>query len=165
MKKSSNVNEEIPESHAVQESVPESATATAAAPAPEAAPVADRAAQLQAAQEKAAQYLREARYAEAKRVLKEAEQLQAEDAKTQWLDEAKAAREKALLLTDEGKLAEAKQALEEADELEAKAAGWKGRPKRLLAAFRSRLPERAKAADKGEQESAETAPPAAAADP
>ena len=103
---------------------------------------------LQAAQDQAAQYLREERYPEAKRALKEAEQIQAEDAKTQWLAEAKAEREKALLLTNEGQLTEAKQALEQADELARKAAGRLARPKQFLAAVRSRLPQASKAGGK-----------------
>ena len=106
---------------------------------------AERAVRLQAAQDQAAQYLREERYPEAKRALKEAEQIQAEDAKTQWLAEAKAEREKALLLTNEGQLTEAKQALEQADELARKAAGRLARPKQFLAAIRSRSPQASKA--------------------
>ena len=162
MKKSSNVNEESPEQNVATEAVlepsaaaeppPETETA-AETPSAEAAAT-ERAVRLQAAQDKVAQYLREERYPEAKRALKEAEQIQAEESKTQWVAEAKVEREKALLLTTEGKLAEVRQALERADELEQMAAGWKGRPKRLLASVRSRLPERSKAGGK-EKETAE----------
>lgn len=145
MKKSSNVNEEITERSDAKDAVLEQSAA------------ADRAVRLKAAQDQVAQYLREERYDEAQRVLKEAEQIKAEESKAQWLMEAKAEREKALLLTNEGKLAEAMQALEQADELEEMAAGPQGRPKRLLAAVRSLLPERLKAGSKDQKESAEPA--------
>jgi len=150
MKKSSNVNEEIIEHGDAKDAVLEEAAATEMPPP---AAAADRAVRLKAAQDKVAQYLNEERYVEAKRALKEAESIQAEESKTQWLAEAKAEREKALLLTNEGKLAEARQALERADELEVLAAGRLGRSKRLLTSVRSWLPHSSKA---GEKESVET---------
>jgi uncharacterized protein (DUF697 family) len=113
----------------------------AAATAQTAEVEATRALRLKAAQDKAAQYLREQRYEEAKRALEEAEEIQAEELNVQRLDEAKAERARAVTLTSEGKYSEAKLALARADELEAKVTGWKGRTKRLLASVRSRLPE------------------------
>ena len=164
MKKSSTINEEVSPLETASEALPEQAAPAVAPAATE--PVADRVAQLKAVQEQAAQYLRDGRYADAKRSLREAERLQTEDAKEQWLAEAKAEREKALLLTDEGQLVEAKQALERADELEEKARGWKGRPTRLLTAVRSRLPRRTKSAEEKSAEGAEVAEAATtAADP
>lgn len=155
MKKSSIINEEVSTPETVLEAVSEQSVPEVVSVVEES--VTDRVAQLKAVQDQAAQSLREGRYADAKRALKEAERLQTEESKDQWLAEAKAEREKALLLTDEGKLIESKQALERADELEEKAAGWKGRPRRLLTAFRSRLPHRATSADDKQQEGAETA--------
>jgi uncharacterized protein (DUF697 family) len=108
------------------------------------AATAQRALRLQAAQDKAAQYLREQRYAEARRALKKAKQLQAEEVKSQRLAEVQAEREKALILTNEGKYTEAGQALQRADELAALVAGWKAWPKRCFAAVRSRRLERPK---------------------
>lgn len=165
MKKSSTINEEISPLEAAPEALPEQTAPDVASVTTE--PVADRAAQFKAVQEQAAQFLRDGRYADAKRVLREAERLQTEDAKEQWLVEAKAEREKALLLTDEGKLVEAQEALKRADELEEKAAGWKGRPKRLLTAFRSRLPHRSQPTESKPSEGAEAAEPvvSAATDP
>jgi uncharacterized protein (DUF697 family) len=154
MKKSPNVNEEVTTPSDAQDAATEPAAAVETSPVADASDVAaDRTVRLKAAQDQAAQYLREERYTEAKRALREAEQIQAEDAKTEWLAEAKAAREKALLLTTEGKLAEAKQALEQADELAAKAAGRLGRPKQMLASFRTRLRERSKVEGKEPKES------------
>lgn len=156
MKKSSNVTEEITERSDAKDAVPEQSAAAVTPPEVDAAE-ADRAARLKAAQEKVAQYLGEQRYTEAKRALKEVENIQAEQSKTKWLAEAKAERENALTLTNEGRLAEARQALERADELEAMATGWKDRPKRFLASIRSRLPVRSKAEGKDKVESSETA--------
>ncbi|MGH9841923.1 MAG: DUF697 domain-containing protein [Blastocatellia bacterium] len=140
----SDANDAVPEQPAVAEEPQEADTAEA-----------DRAVRLEAAQDKVAQYLREERYTEAKRALKDAENIQAEGAMTQRLAEAKAEREKAVTLTNEGKYSEARQALGRADELEALVAGWKGRSKRFFASVRSRLPERTKAGGKDQTESAE----------
>ena len=98
-----------------------------------------RALRLKVAQDKAAQYLHEQRYEEARRALKQAENLQAEEVKCQRLVAAQAEREKALILTNEGKYAEAGHALQRADELEALVAEWKTRPKRFFASIRSRM--------------------------
>ncbi len=141
MKKTFNANAEHADQSAAIDVVPEQQAAVEA-PQETGDAGADRAARLKAAQEKVAQFLREERYVEAKRALKDVESIQAEESKTERLAEAKAEREKALLLTSEGKYSEARQALERADELEAMAAGWKDRPKRFLASVRSRLPER-----------------------
>lgn len=119
----------------------------------------DYAIRLKAAQDQAAQFLKDGRYNEAKRALKNAEQIKAEESKTLWLAEAKAERENALLLTNEGKLSEATQALERADELEKMAAGWKGRSKQFFASVRSRLPERSKGDRKEQGESTEPVAP------
>lgn len=104
------------------------------------------AARLKAVQDQVAQYLREERFDDAKRALREVEQIKNEESKIQLLAEAKAERENALLLTNEGLLAEARQALERADELERKALGRKRSPQRLIGAVRSWLPNRAKTA-------------------
>jgi uncharacterized protein (DUF697 family) len=101
--------------------------------------------------------MREQKHEEARRALKEVESLQAEATNVQRLAEAKAEREKAALLTSEGKYAEAQASLERADALEVQVEGWKGRPKRFLAAVRSRLPERSKAERKDEAEKPESA--------
>ena len=113
---------------------------------------ADLATRLAEAQGKVTQFMLEQHYDEARQAIKEVEALQAEEANLQRLAEAKAEREKAAQFTSEGKYAEAQQALQRADELEAKAAGWKGRPKRLLTSLRSRLPERLRAERKDKTE-------------
>ncbi|HMY72582.1 MAG TPA: hypothetical protein PLQ88_12170, partial [Blastocatellia bacterium] len=163
MKESSNVTVEI---EAFAENIAEGVVQEPPAPAaetPSEAAAADRATRLKAAQDRAAQYLREERYAEAKRALIEAEQIKAEESKAQWLAEAKAERENALLLTNEGMLAEARQALERAEKLEAKAAGRLGRPKQILASARTWIPKRSKSEKKeaAVKEAIDSEPPAA----
>ncbi|HMV48497.1 MAG TPA: DUF697 domain-containing protein [Blastocatellia bacterium] len=163
MKESSNVTVEI---EAFAENIAEGVVQEPPAPAaetPSEAAAADRATRLKAAQDRAAQYLREERYAEAKRALIEAEQIKAEESKAQWLAEAKAERENALLLTNEGMLAEARQALERAEKLEAKAAGRLGRPKQILASARTWIPKRSKSEKKeaADKEAIDSEPPAA----
>src|SRR5437870_2059022 len=87
MKKSSNVNEEITERSDAKDAVLKQ---PAAAEVPQEANAAEseHAMKLKAAQDKAAQLMQEQRYDEAKRVLKEAENLQVEEAKTQPIAEA-----------------------------------------------------------------------------
>lgn len=167
MKKSPNANvENAGQSEATVAVLEQPAAATvtneaaAAVPSEAAAAAADRAAKLKAAQDKAAAYLREQRYEEAKRALEEAEDIQAVEANIQRVAAAQAERERAITLTNEGKYTEAKQALERADELEAKGAGWTARRKQFFASVRSRLPERLKAGDDDQTESADL--PAAA---
>ena len=157
MKESPNVTGKIEE--IAEDIVQEPSAANAETPS-EAAGT-DRAARLKATQDRAAQCLREERYAEAKRALLEAERIKAEESKAQWLAQAKAERENALLLTNEGLLAEARQALERAEELEAKAAGRFGRSKRLLASARSWRPNRLKGENKEAKETADVEPASA----
>jgi uncharacterized protein (DUF697 family) len=116
---------------------------------------AQRALKLKAAQDKAAQYLREQRYAEARRALNKAKNIQAEEVRCQRLTEMQAEREKALRLTNEGQYAEAGQSLQRADELAALVAGWKARTKRCFASARSRVLERPTFGRKAQTESAE----------
>jgi uncharacterized protein (DUF697 family) len=115
-------------------------------------PQADLATRLAEAQGMVAQFMQEKRFDEARQAIKEVEALQTEETNLQRLADAMAEREKAAQLTNEGKYAEAQQALERADELEKLVEGWKGRPKRLFAAVRSRLPERLKTERKDEPE-------------